>query len=136
MGRRRGSGHVPHIGHSPRRHHHRHWRHLGGLGRQASGSGYGTPSSVNGTEPSPNTREGVRAPRIGYRKLLRTACLRTSQNTLSETVWKIGMGPERGVPKANERVETVPIGRFLAPKKHGREAFGYFPNSFSTHLGE
>jgi hypothetical protein len=53
-----------------------------------------------------------------------------------ETVWKIGMGPERGVPKANERVETVPIGRFLAPKKHGREAFGYFPNSFSRYLGE
>src|SRR5215211_6673909 len=46
------------------------------------------------------------------------------------------MGPERRIPKANERVETVPIGRFLAPKKHGREAFGYFPNSFSTHFGE
>jgi hypothetical protein len=24
----------------------------------------------------------------------------------------------------------------LLPKQHAREAYGYFPNSFSTHLGE
>jgi hypothetical protein len=33
-------------------------------------------------------------------------------------------------------VERVPIGRFSPPKKHGPEAFGYFPNSFSRRLGE
>ena len=46
------------------------------------------------------------------------------------------VGPDIGVPKAAEGVERAPIGRFLPPKKRSREAFGYFPNSFSMHFGE
>jgi hypothetical protein len=30
----------------------------------------------------------------------------------------------------------VPIGRLLPPKERGRDAFSYFPNSFSTSFGE
>jgi transposase len=41
-----------------------------------------------------------------------------------------------GVPKAARRGEEESIGRLLAPKKRGRQAFSYFPNSFSTHSGE
>jgi hypothetical protein len=56
--------------------------------------------------------------------------LRTSENSPSETVWKIGMGPESELRKRPRGVEGVPIGHFLGGKKHGRDAFGYFPNSF------
>ena len=33
-----------------------------------------------------------------------------------ETVWKFGMGPERGLRKRPGWVEGVPIGRLLPPK--------------------
>jgi hypothetical protein len=36
-------------------------------------------------------------------ELLRTPFGRSSQNYPSETVWKIGSGPEMGVPKAADR---------------------------------
>jgi hypothetical protein len=62
--------------------------------------------------------------------------LRTSENTSSETVWKIGIGPESGLRKRPRVVEGVSISHPLPQKKHGREAFSYFPNSFSTHLSE
>jgi hypothetical protein len=42
----------------------------------------------------------------------------------------MGMGSEIGVPEAAKRGRKSPIGRFLPPKKHAREAYGYFPNSF------
>jgi hypothetical protein len=41
------------------------------------------------------------------------------------------MGPESELRKRPRGVEGVPIGHFLGGKKHGRDAFGYFPNSFS-----
>jgi hypothetical protein len=47
-----------------------------------------------------------------------------------ETVWKIGMGPEIGVPKAAKMCLRAAIGRFLPSTEHTREACGYFPNSF------
>src|SRR5215212_4005485 len=50
---------------------------------------------------------------------------------LLETVWKIGRGCGSGFRKQPRGVEGAPIGRFLPPNKPGREAFGYFPNSFS-----
>jgi hypothetical protein len=53
-----------------------------------------------------------------------------------ETVWKFGIGPESGLREQPRGVEGVPIGRLLPPKKCGRDAFSYFPNSFSTHSGE
>jgi hypothetical protein len=53
-----------------------------------------------------------------------------------ETVWKFGMGPESGLQERSEGIEGVPIGRLLPPKERGRDAFSYFPNSFSTHSGE
>jgi hypothetical protein len=49
---------------------------------------------------------------------------------LTETVWKIGMGPELGLRKRPRWVEGVPISRLLAPKMCARDAFSYFPNSF------
>jgi hypothetical protein len=58
--------------------------------------------------------------------------MRSSQNSTSETVWKFEMGGESGLRKWLRRVQGSPIGRFLAPKKCAREAFRYFPNSFST----
>jgi hypothetical protein len=70
------------------------------------------------------------------RELPRTPFSRTSENTPSETVWKIAMGSEIGVPEAAKRAERAPIGRLLPPKKHAREAYSYFPNSFSTHSDE
>src|SRR5215207_1732683 len=60
----------------------------------------------------------------------------TSQNSPSETVWKFGMGPKSGLRKRPKGVEGVSIGRLLVPKKRSRDAFSYFPNSFSTHFGE
>src|SRR5215217_4813090 len=51
-----------------------------------------------------------------------------------ETVWKIGMGPESGLRKRPRGVEGVPIGHFLDGNKHGQDAFGYFPNSFSEYF--
>jgi hypothetical protein len=41
------------------------------------------------------------------------------------------MGPDSGLRKRSTGLEGVPIGHFLGGKKHGRDAFGYFPNSFS-----
>src|SRR5918994_7247307 len=51
-----------------------------------------------------------------------------------ETVWKFGMGPERGLRKRPGWVEGVPIGRLLPPKKCSPDAFGYFPNSFGRRI--
>jgi hypothetical protein len=64
-------------------------------------------------------------------QLLRTPSTRSSQNLPSETVWKFEMGPESGLRKRPEGIEGVPIGRLLPPKKRARDAFSYFPNSFS-----
>jgi hypothetical protein len=65
--------------------------------------------------------------------------MRTSENNPSETVWKFGMGPKSGLRKCPKGVEGVYIGRLLPPRKCRRNAFSYFPNSFSTldfsHLG-
>src|SRR5215217_5461486 len=58
---------------------------------------------------------------------------RTSQNTPSETVWKIGRGPEWGPRRPPGGHEGKSIGRLLAAKIYALEASGYFPNSFSTH---
>src|SRR4051794_11859693 len=44
------------------------------------------------------------------------------------------MGPESGLRKWPRGVEGVPIGRLLAPKKGGRDAFSYFPNSFKSAI--
>jgi hypothetical protein len=46
------------------------------------------------------------------------------------------MGPKSGLRKRPKGVEGVSIGRLLVPKKRSRDAFGYFPNSFSMHAGE
>ncbi len=46
------------------------------------------------------------------------------------------MGPESGLQERSEGIEGVPIGRLLSPKERGRDAFSYFPNSFSRHSGE
>ena len=46
------------------------------------------------------------------------------------------MGPKSGLRKPPKGVEGVSIGRLLAQKKRSRDAFSYFPNSFSTTLGE
>jgi hypothetical protein len=59
---------------------------------------------------------------VGARRLPQ----RTSENASSETVWKIGISPEMGVPKALERAKEAAIGRFLPPQKCAREALGYF----------
>src|SRR5918995_2644873 len=51
-----------------------------------------------------------------------------------ETVWKFGMGPERGLRERPGWVEGVPISRLLLPKKCSRDAFSYFPNSFGKRF--
>src|SRR5215213_11066177 len=59
----------------------------------------------------------------------------TSQNTPSETVWKIAEGPPRVLHRrleAADRAPSNPLGRLQNPY------FGIhpdFPNSFSTHSG-
>src|SRR5829696_6741200 len=62
--------------------------------------------------------------------------VRTSENYPSETVWKIGSGPEWGPRRPPGGHEGESIGRLLAAKIYALEASGYFPNSFSTHFGE
>jgi len=39
-----------------------------------------------------------------------------------------------GAPRAQEVVQRVPFGYLLPPKKRGREAFGYIPNSFGSEI--
>src|SRR5215212_1364022 len=68
--------------------------------------------------------------------LLRGLLPRTSEKAPSETVWKIGMGSEIGFRRPQRGAQRASIGRLLPPKQHAREAYGYFPNSFSTHSGE
>ena len=58
------------------------------------------------------------------------------QTVSRDTVWEIGVGLESGPREQPRRGEGSPIGCFLSPKTHAREAFGYFPNSLSRHLGE
>src|SRR4051812_18527935 len=58
------------------------------------------------------------------------SCKQTSENTPSETVWKIGQGPEIEVPKAVKWGRRGPLVRFLPSKWHDRGTFCYFPNSF------
>jgi hypothetical protein len=41
-----------------------------------------------------------------------------------------------GFRKRSTGAKEADFGRFSAPKKVTREAFHYFPNSFSTHFGE
>jgi len=54
----------------------------------------------------------------------------------SETVWKIGMGPESGLRERPTGVEGVSIRALLVAPEARSDAFGFFPNSFSTHSGE
>jgi hypothetical protein len=54
------------------------------------------------------------------------------QNNPSETVWKIGISREMGFRRRSIGAKEAAIGGFLPPKKRAQEAFGYFPNSFST----
>jgi hypothetical protein len=44
--------------------------------------------------------------------------------------------PEMGFRRRPRGVETAPIGHFSAPNNHHSKASGYFPNSFSTKMGE
>jgi hypothetical protein len=46
------------------------------------------------------------------------------------------MGSEIGFRRPQRGAQRAPIGRLLPPKQHAREAYGYLPNSFSTHSGE
>jgi hypothetical protein len=62
--------------------------------------------------------------------------MRSSQNSPSETVWKFGIGPEWSVRERPRGVQGVPIRSPLATTEARSDAFGYFPNRFSTHFGE
>jgi hypothetical protein len=53
-----------------------------------------------------------------------------------ETVWKIGMGPETGVPKASERGRKGSAQPLLAAEVKLPRAFSYFPNSFERAFYE
>ena len=46
------------------------------------------------------------------------------------------MGPKSRLRKRSIGVEGVPIGRLLSLEKRRRDALGYFPNSFSTSVGD
>src|SRR5215213_1494535 len=53
---------------------------------------------------------------------------RTSENFPSETVWKIGMGPESGLRRSLKGHGGGSIGCLLPSRTYDREAFSYFPN--------
>jgi hypothetical protein len=61
-------------------------------------------------------------------------CIRTSQNTPSETVWKIRMGSALRSHESKKRGERHPYRRLVLPKAHDPSPSSYFPNSFSTSL--
>jgi hypothetical protein len=62
------------------------------------------------------------------------SCIRTSENSPFETVWKIRVGREavlRGPPRGDAGAS---IGRFLKPKTHVRSPSEHFPDSFFHSL--
>ena len=56
--------------------------------------------------------------------------MRTSENSTSEPVWKIGMGPEIGVPKAVERGQRGPDQPLLAAEEARSKGLGLFSKQF------
>src|SRR5918999_5599291 len=62
------------------------------------------------------------------------SCIPPSENTPSETAWKLGMGAESGLRKRLRGVQRSAIGPLVAPKKCAREAFRYFPRGFFEAL--
>src|SRR5215218_3137690 len=61
-----------------------------------------------------------RHPRGSRRAFYARSCIRTSENSPSETVWKIGIGAESGFRRGPRGGEEAQIGRFLESKKHAR----------------
>src|SRR5215204_3321008 len=82
----------------------------------------GTSRTRRGCKQKPSSRL--------WRAVYAGSCIRTSENTPSETVWKIGSGPEWGPRRPPGGHEGESIGRLLAAKIYALEASGYFPNSF------
>ncbi len=70
------------------------------------------------------------------REIRRTPSRRTSQNTPSETVWKVHMGFALGSRKPEKRVEKRPYRHVALLKTRDLDPSSYVPNSFSAHVGE
>src|SRR5215212_3404548 len=51
-------------------------------------------------------------------------------DSLGETVWKSGIGPEWGSESGQEEWKESPFGCILSTQRRAPDALGYFPNSF------
>src|SRR5919107_5648400 len=69
-------------------------------------------------------------------ELLRTPCLRTSENSPSETVWKFGIALSSGCHLWAKGCDKALFGRFQRSEEDDQNPFGHFPNSFSAYFGE
>jgi hypothetical protein len=58
------------------------------------------------------------------------------RNYLPKLFGKSELVPNWGYEGPSRGEERAKLDRFLPPITHSREAFSYFPNSFSTHSGE
>ena len=77
----------------------------------------GPPGPQDGTAGNPaHEPDGTYFARARQQMQGRASCLgkRTSENFPSETVWKIGIGPETGLRERPRGVEGVPIRAPLA----------------------
>jgi|SRR5215207_2869080 len=79
------------------------------------------------TRAGPFRNVGVASPKNdNYRPLF--------SGVRGETVWKIGMSPETGIPNAAKMRLGAPISCLWPPNEHARETCGYFPNSFGRGI--
>ena len=108
---------------------HDYWR---GLPRSSPWHPNPRASSTPERAPTILIREDGR-PATGSRA---SATARSSENEPSETVWKSETSIESGLRGPLRRYLGASIGRFLAPTRLAPEAFGPFPNGFSTRSGE
>jgi len=106
----------------------------GGRTVSANTNLYATPQDVVVTPSTRTAPEG--RPRTPGLRIIQDLGYELRRITLPKLFGKSGCLTKYGSRRRPIGVERASIGRFLPPTKHTGEAFGYFPNSFSTHSAE
>src|SRR5215203_1729448 len=94
-------------------------------------------STTTRCRPPPCGVKGLRShPRASGRGIYAQSCKRTSENSPSETVWKIaeGVSPRLSGGKKRPNWDSFHPSWPLSEPPFG--TYSEFPNSFSTHFGE
>ena len=63
-------------------------------------------------------------------------CIRVSEKTTSETVWKLGIGLILKSHEREDRDQQALFGRRVLPETTFNEPSSYFPDSLTRLLGE